>query len=66
MIVKSDGFERPGFALKDVHTGEINLVSVCDSQREADSLLDMQRVHQTHKGRHVVVPVLVTLTEAKA
>lgn len=64
MIVKNDGFERPGWALKDVHTGEINLVSVCENEREALSLWKLHSESGVHRPRCIVVAVLVTVTEA--
>ena len=65
MLVRADGTPRGAWALKDAKTGVINLVSLCESQRGAQELRKLQEIHKPERGHQHVVPVVVTVTEAK-
>lgn len=59
MMMETDALPREGWALKNVATGQIHLAEICDDEDSADALLKAQRIHQAHRGRHVVARVLV-------
>lgn len=61
MNLQPNGHEWPAFALQNVDTGEVNLINCVPTEREAMMLLDMQRKHVPHRGRHRIVQVLITV-----
>jgi hypothetical protein len=65
MLVRADGMPRTAWALKDARTGVIVLTDLCDEQCEAQELRRQQAIHQPQRGHQHVVPVIVTISEAK-
>ena len=61
MIITS-GHQQAAFALQDPETGDIALALVCEFENEARELRRQMFIHQPHKPRPRVVPVLVTIT----
>lgn len=64
MEVRVDRKPRLGWALQHVSSGLISTCTLVDSEKEATALLVGFEKHLPHKGKHRVVPVMVTLEKA--
>ena len=64
MLVQADGIARAGYAIKERSTGNIVLTEICDEETSAYELQRAMAEKQPHRGEWVVVPVVITVTEA--
>lgn len=64
MLVQSDGIARAGYAIRERSTGNIVLAEICEEETDAYEIRRAMAHHQPHRGEWVVVPVIITVTEA--
>jgi len=63
MLLRADAHPFYAFALRDPDTGVIRLGHIAPTQREAEKLLQKQRIHTPHHGQLEIVAIEITVKE---